>query len=80
MKRKNFSAYTPPGANYPPYISINSDFPDTGLVEFTVRSPPDSAGNCGLTAEIRMDRAEALRVLEDAIKAIRAASESTAEE
>lgn len=62
MERRNIAAFTPPGATYPPYVSIN----DTGTladrsaegVEITVRSPAKADGSCGECASIKLSRAE----------------------
>lgn len=53
MRQKNLSAYTPPGVNYPPYISINEV---EGAVEITVRSDVTPEGACGSQAMIRIEK------------------------
>ena len=62
MDRRNIAAFTPPGSNYPPYVSIN----DTGTmtdkdkegVSITVRSGRKSDGTYGDCATILLTRAQ----------------------
>jgi len=51
MDRKNIAAFTPPGANFPPYVSIN----DVGNgVEITVRAAAGADGSCGVSANMTL--------------------------
>lgn len=59
----NLGAYTPPGANYPPYISINTT--RTGTVQVTVRGPV-TEGREGPCASIEMTVLEFHNLLRDA--------------
>lgn len=43
--RENIFAHTPPGADMPPYISINRE--ENGNVSITVRSPKELGSGCG---------------------------------
>ena len=54
--QKNIYAYTPPGADFPPYVSINEL---NGIVTVTVRSPK---GIGGATATIVLPEDESLKV------------------
>jgi len=60
---KNIAAFTPPGATYPPYVSINER---EGQVEITVRSPITPEGNCGPTAAMSMSRDEFDKLIAEA--------------
>lgn len=49
MERENVAAYTPPGANYPCYVSFNRSG-DYGLqIAVTIRGDKKSDGSCGDT-------------------------------
>jgi hypothetical protein len=64
-KERNLASYTPPGSNYPPYLSIN--YRNT-MVEITVRSEAKPDGTQGETATIRMNLWHFNKVIEDAKK------------
>lgn len=51
MSRINLAAYTEPGINYPPFISINMD-EELEVIEVTVRSSAYKDGRCGDAATI----------------------------
>lgn len=69
MDRRNITAFTPPGGDYPAFISIN----DTGTlsdrdaegVEITVRSPRREDGRCGDVATIRLSRSQFAKLMRE---------------
>lgn len=60
--RKNLAAFTPPGINYPPYVSI---YQEDGEVEIIVRSPVNADGRCGDTASIRVSLQDFDNLIDD---------------
>ena len=60
---ENITAYTAPGASYPPYVSINER---GDLVEITVRSPATPEGHCGATSAMTMNRDDFDRLVAEA--------------
>ncbi len=65
---KNLAAYTAPGANYPPYVSINEC---EGHVEITVRNHPNpETGMCGDTATIKLSMTEYTELIEGLLRGL----------
>jgi len=62
--RINLSAYTAPGCNYPPFLSVNTE-DGSSEVEIIVRSEVKPDGRCGDTASIKIDAANFERVLRE---------------
>lgn len=69
---KNIWSYTPPGNEYPPYVSINET--ERGDVEITVRAPkkpPDGGRDYAMpgdTAAITIPRSEFLVLLQSGFR------------
>jgi hypothetical protein len=61
-------AYTPPGANYPPFVNVMENL--DGSFTITVRSSIKENGSCGDIASMTMSDAEflvLLRTISDAL-------------
>lgn len=65
MTRHNLAAYTPAGASYPAYISINAE--DDGRVSITVRSDVEDGGG---HAVIYLDRQQIHSIFTDVLNGI----------
>lgn len=61
---KTLGAFTPPGADYPPYVNLSEK---DGAVVVTVREARRYNGDCGQTVSMALPRDEAITLLREAL-------------
>jgi hypothetical protein len=63
MARRNITAHTLSGSNYPAFLSVNHE--EDGQIEFTVRSSAKEDGTCGDIAVVKLSREDFRRALQE---------------
>lgn len=64
----SLASFTPPGSDYPPFISISRT--EDKKIQVIVRSPKNADGSCGGASYIQMEVGEFLDLVLDAEAAI----------